>query len=380
MIALRKLLFRGVNWVSRHFFASRLSYAHIQAFLFNNSLFKLKNLLHVHWDIHRGREVTRTKPYILILETTNLCNLHCPFCLTGKGVSGGRETRHMGYDEAVRIIDDVADSVYLLQLYTWGEPLLNKDTLRVVEYAKQKNLYIMLSTNATAMTPAYNRRLIEAGIDYVTVAVDGLTQETYGRYRRGGNYEKVMANVRDLLSQRQSLKAQSPFVEWQFIVFRHNEHEVEEAEGMAYAIGIDKFTPLPAYVEDEVWSPQGAKYRTEIYNPERIMDCERPWSHLNIRADGGVASCCYEFFKKDDFGDLRTHRFAEVWNNELFQTSRRLIAQRRRGPTLEASPIICHDCLKNGVRPSYFDLAVAAPEPTEVHIDPSTIGRRQTSP
>jgi MoaA/NifB/PqqE/SkfB family radical SAM enzyme len=380
VIALRKLLFRGVNWVSRHFFASRLSYAHIQAFLFNNSPRKLGNLLHVHWDIHRGQEVTRTKPYILILETTNSCNLHCPFCLTGKGISGGREVRHMAYEEAVRIIDDVADSVYLLQLYTWGEPLLNKDTLRVVEYAKRKNLYVMLSTNATAMTPAYNRRLIEAGIDYVTVAVDGLTQETYGHYRRGGDYEKVIANVRDLLTQRRLLKAQTPFVEWQFIVFRHNEHEVEEAEGMAYAMGIDKFTPLPAYVEDEAWAPRGAKYRTQIYNPERIMDCERPWSHLNVRADGGVASCCYEFFKKDDFGDLRTQHFAEVWNNELFRTSRRLITQRRRGQPLENSPLICHDCLKNGVRPSYLDLAAAAPEPAEIHIDPHAIGRRQALP
>src|SRR5690606_18284829 len=101
-----------------------------------------------------------------------------------------------------------------------------------------------------------------------------------------------------------------PFVEWQYIVFRHNEHEVKSTEEMAYRIGINKFTPLPAYVEDEEWLPQSAEFRkTTLYNPERLRNCDRPWSHLNVRADGGVASCCFEFFKADDFGDLDTATF-----------------------------------------------------------------------
>lgn len=161
----------------------------------------------------------------------------------------------MKFEEAKKIIDAVADYVYLLQLYTWGEPLLNKDTIKIIEYAKQKNMYIMLSTNGTAMTPAYNERLIRSGIDYIMVAIDGGSDETYKQYRVGGNYTKVLSNVKDLLNQKKSMGSEHPFVEWQFIVFRHNEHEIKDTEKMAYEIGIDKFTPLPAYVEDESWAP-----------------------------------------------------------------------------------------------------------------------------
>lgn len=352
---LRKYLFRFVNWISRNFFASRLNYAHIQAFLYNNSFKKFANLLHAHWDMWQGKETTNSCPYIFVLEVTNVCNLKCPFCLTGKGISGGRAVRHMNFDEAKKIIDAVGDYVYFLQVYNWGEPLLNKDLIKVIEYAKQKNIYVMLSTNATAMTPAYNQRLIGSGIDYVMVAIDGGSEATYSRYRIGGNYSKVLANVKDLLEQRESRKLEKPFVEWQFIVFRHNEHELEATESMAYTMGINKFTPLPAYVEDSSWSSQNKEYRTQLGNPERLKNCDRPWSHLNVRADGGIASCCYAFFKKDDFGNLNQNTFKEIWNNENFRQSRRLIRQHSRGQIMEKSELLCYNCLKSGVRPSFIE-------------------------
>lgn len=355
---LRKYLFRLINWISRTFFASRLSYAHIKAFLFNNSSRKFLNLLHVYWDMWRGNVITSSRPYIFVLEVTNVCNLKCPFCLTGKGISGGREVRHMDFDESRKIIDAVADYVYLLQLYTWGEPLLNKDIIQIIEYAKRKNMYVMLSTNGTAMTPTYVDRLLNSGIDYITVAIDGGSDETYEKYRVGGNYTKVLNNVKNLLEQRKTRNLDAPFVEWQFIVFKHNEHEVKETESMAYEIGVDKFTPLPAYVEDENWLPVGKEYRkTKLYNPERLKNCDRPWSHLNVRADGGVASCCYEFLKKDDFGNLNKDNFDGIWNNSFFRESRKLIHQFRKskGMKIDDSTLICHGCLMSGVRPSYIE-------------------------
>jgi MoaA/NifB/PqqE/SkfB family radical SAM enzyme len=363
-LVIRRHLFHFINWVSRTFFASRLSYSHVRAFLFNNSFRKFFNLLHVHWDIWRGAAITSSKPYIFVLEVTNVCNLKCPFCLTGKGISGGREVRHMSYDEATKIIDAVADTTYLLQLYTWGEPLLNKDLIPIIEYAKRRNVYVMLSTNATAMTSAYNDRLLDSGLDYLTVAVDGGSDETYRKYRVGGNYNKILANIKDLLEKKKARSADHLFVEWQFIVFRHNEHETEATERMAYNIGINKFTPLPAYVEDPDWLPQSKGYKkAELYNPERLRNCDRPWSHLNVRADGGVASCCYEFFKSDDFGDLKSENFQQIWNNAFFQESRKLIHQfsETKGRNLDESKLICHDCLMSGIRPSYIKKADMVP-------------------
>ena len=361
MSSLRKYMFHVINWISRYFFASRLSYAHIEAFLFTNSIKKLTNLIQVHWDMWRGNSITSSIPYIFVFEVTNVCNLKCPFCLTGKGISGGRDVRHMKYEEAKEILDAVGDYIYFLQVYTWGEPLLNKDLIKIIEYAKQKNIYVMLSTNATAMTPEYNNRLLDSGIDYITVAIDGGSNATYQIYRVGGNYDKVLNNVANMIDQRKQRGQVRPFLEWQYIVFRHNEHETEKTENLAYEMGINKFTPLPAYVEDEAWSPRTGKYRTEIGNPERLKNCDRPWSHLNVRADGGIASCCYTFFKKDDFGELSKNSFCEIWNNSKFQQSRRLIHQAKTKQKLEPSQLACYECMKTGIRPSFIEIAAALP-------------------
>ncbi|GAB4338042.1 MAG: hypothetical protein Kow0089_09700 [Desulfobulbaceae bacterium] len=146
----------------------------------------------------------------------------------------------------------------------------------------------------------------------------------------------------------------SPFLEWQYVVFRHNEQEVDATEKLVYEIGANKFTPLPAYVEDPEWLPRGEKYRPELFNPERITKCDRPWSHLNIRADGGVAPCCYEFFKKDDFANVTEQALSDIWNNEQFRIARRLIYRKRKGRKLPKEKIICYSCLQTGTRPSYF--------------------------
>ena len=103
---LRKLIFRSVNWISRKFFASRLSYSHIEAFIFCNSFKKLLNFLLVHYEKARGIEILKSYPYLFVFEVTNVCNLKCPFCLTGKGISGDRAVRHVTFEEAKKIIDD----------------------------------------------------------------------------------------------------------------------------------------------------------------------------------------------------------------------------------------------------------------------------------
>ena len=352
----RILLFRLVNWISRKFFSSRLSFSHIEAFLFNNSLRKFSNFLYAHYEKFIGRVDVKSYPYLFVFEVTNVCNLKCPFCLTGKGISGGRDVRHMGFEEAKAIIDEVGDYIYLMQLYTWGEPLLNKDIYRIIEYAKSKNIFVMISTNATMLNRKNAEKLINSGIDYVMVAVDGGSKETYEKYRIGGKYDKVLDNIKGLVQAKTELNKDLPFIEWQFIVFRHNEHEVRDVEANCYSMGINKFTPLPAYVEDENWLPKSQEYRVEVYNPERLKNCDRPWTHLNVRADSGVASCCYEFSKKDDFGQFGgTDNFRVIWNNKHFKLSRKLIVKKRKGQEIENSDIICYECLTSGIRPSYIE-------------------------
>lgn len=101
------------------------------------------------------------------------------------------------------------------------------------------------------------------------MSLDGVTQETYEKYRVRGNVAEVFADLRGLVAAKKALRSKTPFVEWQYIVFKHNEHEVEKARVLAEEIGVDllRFVSPGVQPEDmhkrslqEKWMPDNPLY------------------------------------------------------------------------------------------------------------------------
>jgi MoaA/NifB/PqqE/SkfB family radical SAM enzyme len=208
-------------------------------------------------------------------------------------------------------------------------------------------------------------QVVRSGLDYFIAAIDGFSADTYEQYRRGGKFQKTLDNLEAILDIRKKTASKGPFVEWQFVVFKHNQHELESAREYADRVGVDYFHPIKGYIEDQEWNTTLAEFQTEVGKPESVAHCARPWTHFNVRADGGVAACCYVFYKKDDFDNIFEHPFAKVWNNDHFQTARHILTKGLE-QALPGPHTVCHDCLSAGVRPS-FELAeegeAAAAEP-----------------
>ncbi len=343
---------RIVTKIARLTLAKRVDLPHTLAFLYNNSFKKLSNLINIELEKRLKRITLKSKPYIMFLEVNNICNLHCPFCMTGKGVYGGREKRHMTIDDVKGVIDQTWEHLYFIQLYNWGEPMLNKDIFEIIRYAKSKNIFTMASSNMTALDEGKIDRLIDSGLDYLKVAVDGVSKESYSLYRVGADFDKVMENFKTLMRRRKEKGSRFPIVEWQFVVFKHNEDEVDEAQKIADELGVDYFNPIPAYIEDAKWIPKNEKYKATLYDPESVRKCRRLWSHINVRCDGGIAPCCYEFFKKDDFGNIFKRPFAELWNNDIFKYSRELCMHPDKVTKERKMDTICYNCIIYEKRPS----------------------------
>jgi hypothetical protein len=86
------------------------------------------------------------------------------------------------------------------------------------------------------------QRLVESGIDELTFSVDGAKQETYVRYRRGGDFNKVVQIMKRLAEIKREKKSDTPFINWRYILFRWNDsdEEMNLARGMADEMGIDR--------------------------------------------------------------------------------------------------------------------------------------------
>lgn len=346
------ILTRGAIRLARSILSDRVCLPHMMAFIKYNSPLKLANLARILLEMKLSKVLSRGKPFIMFLEVNNICNLHCPFCLTGKGKTVDRPKRNMSLFEMKQSIQEVEKYLYFIQLYNWGEPLLNRNLFKFIDYAHNKRIFTMVSSNMNFVRPNLPYDIVNSGLDYLIAAIDGFSPETYMKYRRGGDFNMAIQCLKDVLRERKRKGAHHPFIEWQYVVFKHNQHEIDDARRFAEQIGVDYFHPIIGYIEDPDWITTLPEFRAELGQPTSVAGCMRPWTHLNIRADGGVAACCYEFHKKDDFGNIFNTPFEELWNNEMFQSARKVLSYGM-GNAPKAPYTICHGCIASGIRPSF---------------------------
>jgi radical SAM protein with 4Fe4S-binding SPASM domain len=320
---------------------------------------KLSNYILI--DVQKARaEITLWGyPYWLVVDPSNLCNLSCPFCPTGQK----RQTRSKGklkLDDFKLILDKLGSYLIHIDLVNWGEPLLNEQIYEMIKYAKQFYPDIKIDSNLTHLGQEASRKLVLSGLDKIVVSIDGITQETYGKYRRGGNFKVAMDNLKLLLQTRKELGSKKPYITWQFLVFKHNEHEIEFVRTIGEKLGVNHVGITKAFIGDKDWIPSNPEYsnykKEEIKNKDLTFDyfkeveqpfCNWPWEAIAINTNGSVSACCSVEDEKDDFGNFFDQPFEELWNSLKYRQARAYIKDKQQNKTLTKN--ICIGCRQLGL-------------------------------
>ena len=308
------------------------------------------NILKLRVNMKLKRNAVRNYPVAAFIEPTLYCNLRCPACPTGLRL-GLRPTAAIDEELFKTAIDEIGDYLFQLNMYNWGEPLLHKRTPEMIRYAKDKDIRIILSTNLSIpLSDEYIERLVNSGLDRMLVSLDGVTQETYSKYRRSGDINLVRENVRRIGEAKKRLGLETPTLVWQFLVFRHNEHEIEIARSIYKSWGLDEFTAfgaeMPMEPHDEGFEPSTIPMYN-IYHPDHVLQktglqqmtsersCSWLYGVLVLNPNGKVSPCCAVPSEQFDFATYtKTDKFFDVWNSEQFLRARRLFApQAKKGPT-----------------------------------------------
>ncbi len=276
-------------------------------------------------------------PYMLQVEPSSRCNLKCPFCPTGRGELG-REHQDMPFEDFRPIVDDMADYLLLLILFSWGEPLLNKNFPKMVQYANEQGIRTVTSTNGHVLNnEAFMASILESGLDTLIVAVDSLKQETYEVFRKNGDIGKVLEGIRKTVALKRRLKAKTR-INFRVVVTRNNEDEIPEMRKVARNLGVDIFSvkSVNPNTGDELKDdgriiPNNPNYRRYKYRKgtmERIRlkaRCEYIWMLSNIAADGTVVTCCYNYDNQPAYGNIREAPFRDIWNGDVARAIRKQI-------------------------------------------------------
>lgn len=293
------------------------------------------------------------KPANAIFEMSSSCNLNCPLCNTG-GMR--KEYSHvqrgiMSFSTFNAGLDKLLPQVESILLYNWGEPFLNRDLFSCIGYARQHNVKTQLSTNMMLYTEEIGRKLIAMELTKLVVSCDGVTQETYERYRRGGKLSKVIEGVENLLALKQELSAKLPLIEMQCVVFKFNEHELGEYERFWKGKGVDSIN----FIRMSYMSRQGKELAEQLdfvpENPEfrpyhpygSLKKCSDLYSQVTIDWNGDWYTCCFPAGERDyRVGNIVTDDFWTVWNGEKYRYSRKLLKTCSSGEGY--CETMCHDC------------------------------------
>jgi len=279
-------------------------------------------------------------PISFSIEPTNHCNLKCPECPSGLGAL----TRPLGLlrsDDFKNWIDQIKDTGFYVQLFFQGEPYINKNLPEMIKYAQQYKIYVSISTNGHFINANNIDKILEAAPDKLIYSVDGLDEETYQNYRVGGTFAQVDSALRNLVKRKRQLKLKKPFIEFQFIVMKQNEHLLEKVKTYCKEVGVDKLVfktmQISSYENALKFLPTNKKYRRYIIddNSFRIKaevknHCFALWRTAVITWDGKVVPCCFD--KDADFtmGILNGKSFYEIWNSENYNKFRKSILTDRK--------------------------------------------------
>ncbi len=287
-----------------------------------------------------GKPVQWGLPIALSFEPTTSCNLRCPECPSGLR-SFTRPTGMLNDELYKNTIDQLAGKLWYLLFYFQGEPYLHQQFFELIRYAKEKNIYTATSTNGHYLSKENAKKTVESGLDRLVISIDGTTQETYEGYRIGGSLYKVLEGAKNLVESKKQLKSKTPHIIFQFLVVKHNEHQLDDVKKLAVELGVDevgfKTAQVYNYKNGNNLIPENEKYSRYrkladgSYKPKNqfLNHCWKLWHSCVITWDGTVVPCCFDKDASYKMGSLKEKSFHEIWGNENYRNFRSSVVRSR---------------------------------------------------
>lgn len=290
-----------------------------------------------------------SNPLHLYIDPSFHCNLKCPHCHGHKARMAGYHMPNLDENVLDKILNDFGETLVQVYFANWGEPLLNRNFPKFVKKIKTFKIWVHASSNLSLeITDEYLDEIIMSGLDFLIVSVDGITQEVYQKYRKNGDLNLVLSNIKRLVNKKKELKSVTPILEWQILKFPWNRHQIDASYQMALKLGVDKFKCTPGDIHQE--STISLSDRTnespmkmsldrflefeKIYKHKQdnyeYFGCDHLYRHLCIYPDGAAYSCYNVISPEHRIGNLILESKEKIINGK-YQISNRNLFRFRGG-------------------------------------------------
>jgi radical SAM protein with 4Fe4S-binding SPASM domain len=320
-----------------------------------------------------------TLPRELQVEVTGACNLSCAMCLVRYRPKLGRAEGSMDLGTFERLIEGLP-GLERVTLQGLGEPLLVPGLLAMVRLAAGRGIRVGFNSNGMLLTRARAEELIEAGLDWLHVSLDGATAATHEAIRDGADFARIVENVRALAASVRRAGGARPRISLVFVAMRRNVGELPGLVRLAADCGVprvraqnlshsfedaadaESYAPIRDYTEQEaLWEGDPAAEaafarageearrlgvdlrlpRMAVAPPPRAPGepgCDWPWRSAYVTHRGQVQPCCMVMgADRISLGDATRDPLPEIWDGPAYRAFREAL-------TSDRPPDVCRGC------------------------------------
>ena len=286
-------------------------------------------------------------PRHYVIDTGNICNLHCPFCHTGirePGISRGMLSR----EHFDLIFEKIKPYAKQIDLYNWGEPFLNKEILYMTKVCSENNIFSHIDSTLTSFdfSEDYAEEIVKSGISSIFASIDGATQRVYEKYRVGGNIDRALNNLQQLIKAKERLRMKTPGLGWVYYIHNFNEHEIDKAKKIAKSMGVNiwfkllscnipwqssfhkrwsKTLETPRWVWKNYPVPRNPRLTKILKILSWATACRQPFISMVIGWNGAVTPCTAVSGEQYALGNLLNDSLENIWNGIKLRNCREFL-------------------------------------------------------
>lgn len=276
------------------------------------------------------------EPAEVCIDASTICQLNCVQCYMRKDHYGKVGCGYLTFENFKKFID-ANPMIRTIELANSGEVFLNPELDRIIEYAYERDIRLSAwdGVNFNTVSDEMLELLVKKRFRMITIALDGASQETYVKYRRNGNFDCVIENIRKLNRLKEKYSSPYPKLIWQYIIMESTENDIEKAKAMAKELDMTiKFRLTWDYSfrpknPEKIKESTGLEYVTRSeydghHEKKCMTGCLQFFTRPQINWDGRLLGC--KCIYQEDFGlNVFEQSIRSVMNDEKIVSAKELI-------------------------------------------------------
>ena len=298
-------------------------------------------------ELESGKTILESYPRRLVFELTNACNLNCVMC--GRNAADFKPTV---FDmDVFRDFEPLMDTIEEVTLMGWGEPTIHpnfNEMLRIIDKHDARKYFCTNGMNLKKITAD----IFNCHVDVFAVSLDGATDETNSRIRRGSDINFINDQLKEIVKIKCSNGLKYPWINYVFCAMKSNIKELPDLVRLAAEVGIEevKVVYLTVFsnnlLEESLWGDEplvrevfekaievgeecGIVLKLPHISGEDVAgdkmhkDCFVSWRDFFLGSDGYVRPCMSTPIKFEKYDMSKD--FMSIWNSETYQNYRKFV-------------------------------------------------------